>query len=216
MPLERVPDYLFRDQEQIIFKRNGSGRGRGIWKIRRSDLDRVNLTQLPSGAFQQIVKPHAAFDGLLPETGPTLRVFTVREPDGQISARAMYLRVSRAAFDHVIPIEGININIDPQTGILADHGYDYTFRPIAAHPDTGFVFKGFQIPRFHDVIRRLVSFHEAFKIAGIVGWDACVDAEGNIKLFEWNLTTDATRFAEATTGPAYRGLGWEDLWKQRH
>lgn len=215
VPNDQAAEYLFRDQEQVIFKRNGSGRGRGIWKIRRTDFERVNVALLPAGTVQQIVKPHPAFDRLLPETGPTLRVFTVREPGGHISVRATYLRVSRAAVDHVIPLEGININIDLSSGKLLDHGYDYEFRPLVAHPDTGFVFQGFQIPHFHEVIQTLVRFHESFKIAGIIGWDACVDADGKMQLFEWNLLCDATRFPETTSGPSYRGLGWEDLWKQQ-
>ena len=50
--------------------------------------------------------------------------------------------------------------------------------------------------------------------ARCIGWDVTVDSEEKVNLMEWNGEHNDIKFAEATQGPCFLGLGWEELRKE--
>jgi hypothetical protein len=48
----------------------------------------------------------------------------------------------------------------------------------------------------------------------IIGWDVAVDENHNVKVMEWNGDHNDIKFSEATQGPCFSDLGWEELWKK--
>lgn len=216
LTLPQAADVIFDQRDQVIYKRNRSARGRGICKVTRQELLAAPLHRIPDGVFQKIVTPHAAFDGLLPERGPTLRILTVREPDGKVSVRVANLKTARQHGEFVWGSSLVNIPIDVATGKLREFGYCGTdFQPLASHPDTGFVFAGYPIPMFHEAAGTMAKLHESFPLSAIIGWDVCIDRDSQPQIFEWNLWRAGVGFGETTGGPHFRGLGWENLWKNK-
>jgi hypothetical protein len=206
---------LFRDHPELVFKRNRSSRGRGIVKLTRQELRDVQLDRLPDGVFQTLVHPHPAFESLLPERGPTIRFTTVLGPNGKAELRAAHLRVATLKSQFVAPGSGINISINLHSGCLVEHGYiASTLQKVKHHPDTGFVFSGHPMPNFAAAADHVLRLHDSFPVSKIIGWDVCIDLYGQLQLFEWNLWWPAIRFLETTSGPHFRGLGWENLWRQ--
>ncbi|MFM2003088.1 MAG: hypothetical protein RI963_2514 [Planctomycetota bacterium] len=206
---------LFRDHPEIVFKRNRSSRGRGIVKVTPQELCDVRLDRLPDGVFQTLIRPHAAFESLLPERGPTIRFTTVLGPSGKAELRAAHLRVATLKSQFVAPGSGINVSINLHSGCLVEQGYiASTLQPMKHHPDTGFVFSGHPMPNFSAAADHVLRLHDSFPVSKVIGWDVCIDLHGQLQLFEWNLWWPAIRFLETTSGPHFRGLGWEDLWRQ--
>ncbi|RPH77343.1 MAG: hypothetical protein EHM77_08155, partial [Planctomycetaceae bacterium] len=89
------------------------------------------------------------------------------------------------------------------------------YQPLASHPDTGLVFAGYELPMFRETAAAMVKYHESFPLSGIIGWDVCIDRECRPQVFEWNLWRAGITFGETTGGPNFRGLGWENLWKDQ-
>jgi hypothetical protein len=151
---------------------------------------------------------------LLPDRGPTIRFTTVLGPNGNAQLRTAHLRLASREADVVRSSSGIYVSIDLQSGKLIKTGYRFSdFQPMSAHPDTGFVFAGHTIPRFHDIAAQIVALHDSFPISLIVGWDVSIDQDTNMQILEWNLWWPGIRFLETTAGPNFRGLGWENFWR---
>jgi hypothetical protein len=100
------------------------------------------------------------------------------------------------------------------SGTLGETAYSNAWRATDAHPDTGVRFAGQVIPCFGDALQLCQALHRSCPHLLCVGWDLCIDASGRPRLLEWNARYNGIKFPEATTGPCFRGLGWEQLWKQ--
>lgn len=216
LTLPQAANVIFDQRDQVLFKRNRSARGLGICRVTRQELLAAPLPRIPDGVFQRIVTPHAAFDDLLPEQGPTIRILTVRDPAGKVAVRVSNLKVALKDIEFVKGKEFINIPIDIATGRLREFGYAVAdYQPLVSHPDTGLVFAGYELPMFRETAAAMVKHHESFPLSGIIGWDVCIDRDGRPQVFEWNLWRSGIRSSESVSGPHFRGLGWENLWKNK-
>ena len=153
IPTAAIADVVFASGDDAVFKRNATGRGKGIYRLRRTECANLNWNGLPDGVIQNWVKPHSFFDQLVPTGGPTIRVFTVLGPDGDVSVRASYLRLARQHQHSVNPDDAINVPIEMANGELVELGYrSSNLEAVARHPDTGCVFQGKVVPGFQELL----------------------------------------------------------------
>lgn len=204
---------LFAEHDRAYFKSDDSNQGRGIVIMTRKDFA-DGQSRLPDGVFQAPIRQHAFFEALSPQATATLRITTAREPDGSIDVKATYLRVGRSNDDIVRSANAVKVPLDRNTGALGTHGYLPDWRRVDVHPDTGFRFSGSSVPHFSDATALCKSLHESCPHMPCIGWDACTEQDGKVKIMEWNAFHNDIKFSEATTGPCFRGLGWEALWRR--
>ena len=96
-----------------------------------------------------------------------------------------------------------------------DHrGYLPSWSQVDRHPDSGVPFAGATIPQFDTCVATVVALHHRLPFVRAIGWDAIVDDQNRIRIFEWNGEHNDIKFSEATQGPCFSGLGWEHLWKR--
>ena len=81
------------------------------------------------------------------------------------------------------------------------------------HPDSGFAFAGQMIPNFPIAVAECEKIHRKLPNFAIIGWDVSITENGEVGIIEWNAGHPDIKFSEATTGPCFSGLGWEDMWK---
>ena len=211
-------ELLFGGNDRSFFKADDSCQGRSIWILTREDFQRTPRTtpldaRLPDGVFQAPIRQHPSFDVLSPGAVATLRLTTVREPDGRISLRAAYLRLGRGA-DHIVrSASHVRVALDRETGVFSETAFLPDWRTTNAHPDTGETFAGRTVPHYHDAVALAVGLHASCPHMLCIGWDLCIDEHGKPKLMEWNARHNDIKFSEAATGPCFRGLGWEQLWR---
>lgn len=81
---------------------------------------------------------------------------------------------------------GIVVNVAPQTGIVTSDGIDESHNHFEKHPDSGLIFKGWQVPRWDELLKTVEKLHRSvFNKHIYVAWDfALTDAgwvviEGN-------------------------------------
>jgi len=212
--LRNALDVIFKDSEIVFFKLNDSASGKGVKKIERDTFKMSDFLNKHDGCFQSIIVPHVFFDEINKSSTATIRLTTVRNNIGEVSARAAYLRVSRDNEKYVTSDSGVRIPIDIDSGLLGEFGFMNDWSYSAKHPDSGFIYSGKQIPYFSDAKQLCISLHESFPHFMLIGWDFCIDKNNEVKIMEWNANGAGILFHEAFTGPCFTGLGWETLWRK--
>lgn len=204
---------LFARGDRAVFKPEGASRGRNFRVLRPSDLDLSEIKRLGNGVFQEFVRQHEFFDGIVSSSVATLRITTAIAADGIASPRASYLRVGRAADACVQSSSHVRIPVSIRTGQLGTLAYMPDWSTVEKHPDTGFAFAGATIPYINGAFKAVCDLHASFPHLTCIGWDAAIDAAGQTQILEWNAVHNDIKFSEAVTGPCFTGLGWEDLWR---
>ena len=207
-------DLLFDHGERIFFKGDNSFQGRSVVIMTRADFSQTGNSRLVDGVFQAPIKQHEFFAAISAGSTATLRITTARELDGSVAVKAAYLRVGRAVDEIVRCRSHVRVAVDTQTGALNDVAYLHDWRKIGEHPDTLFHFAGHAIPHFSDAAELCRSLHASCPHMLCLGWDVCIDQDNQTKIMEWNARYNDIKFSEATMGPCFRGLGWENLWKR--
>lgn len=211
IPTAESRDWLFAQGEKVVFKTDHSYQGMDIRFFKRDSFEPDQLQRLGNGMFQEFIVQHEQLQQLSPQAVANIRITTVSEDDGNISVRAAYLRIARDADTHVRSASHIRIPIALTDGSLAAEGYLPNWRVIQKHPDNGKIFEGIEIPGFTDCLEVAHSCHAKVPFVRTVGWDMTVDSENKVQLMEWNGHHNDNKFSEATQGPCFTGLGWENL-----
>ncbi|WP_282124607.1 sugar-transfer associated ATP-grasp domain-containing protein [Algibacter mikhailovii] len=213
--VSHVTEYLFKDSDRIVFKSNNSAQGMGVSVFTKNDFNYFKIKTLGDGVFQTYITPHAFFNAIMPNSVSTLRILTVLDQEGKASVRAVYLRVGRTQDSHVKSSTQISIPVHLETGALHALGYSKSWYTLDQHPDTGFVFKDQKIPYFSSFIKTARDLQQAMPFVKCIGWDMVLDCDNAIQVMQWNGFHTGIGFAEFTQGPCFKGLGWENLWKEK-
>ena len=80
---------------------------------------------------------------------------------------------------------GMCVGIDMETGKLCTDAADMEGNVYAAHPTTGTVFKGFELPYYKESLELILKTIEEKKIEGYLGWDIAITENGPV-LIELN------------------------------
>lgn len=207
-------EILFAQDERTVFKADNSYQGRSVTFMTRADFPPGGPGRLPDGVFQAPIHQHDFFAAMSPRSTATLRITTARELDGRIAVKAAYLRLGRASDDIVTCRSHVRVAVDAARGTLGDTGYLHDWQRTETHPDTGFRFAGQAIPRYEEAAALCKSLHQSCPHMLCLGWDLCIDQQERPRIMEWNARYNDIKFSEATTGPCFRGLGWENLWRR--
>lgn len=73
---------------------------------------------------------------------------------------------------------GLGALIDHDTGIIVSDGVDWKGDRIAAHPDSGVVFKGYQIPRWNELLEMVKELASEIPELHCIGWDLSLTKDG--------------------------------------
>lgn len=206
---------LFAHDDRVFFKEDDTDQGKGLAILHQGEVRPAELRRSVDGVFQAPIHQHDFFADLSPRSTATIRITTVKTPASAVEVRAAYLRVGRANDEFVKSASSFRIPLNQETGELAPFGYMHDWRRADAHPDTHATFAGRSIPCFAKAAALCLSWHASFPYLACIGWDVCVDRNQEIKLMEWNGRQNDIKFSEATSGPCFQGLGWENLWKSR-
>ena len=211
IPDHEVGNVVFRDCERIVFKQDGSKQGKGVMVLDRATFNASAIRALGNGVMQKFIIQHPVFSQFAAKSVATLRFTTVVDDHGGISVRACFLRLGRVDDTHVQADRDVSVPIDLSTGTLRRAGYLNDWLAIDAHPDSHVKFSGVQIPAFSACVLKVLELHRKIPFARCVGWDLTVDIDGNVQVMEWNGEHNDVKFSEATQGPCFSDLNWEQL-----
>ncbi len=196
---------LFEGRDRIVFKTNGSLRGRGVSVLTRATLDTAAILALGDGCFQSFIQPSQLVPFHDMQAVPTLRLITTMTPGGGPVPRFAGLRVARATQTHVESDDAVRIPVDLVTGALRQTGYLADWTRIDRHPDTNVTFAGLSFPQLQDGVSLCVDLHARVPCFISIGWDICLDSSGRYQIMEWNQLHNIS-FTEAVNGPSFVDL----------
>jgi hypothetical protein len=208
-----LQEVIFSESDQIVFKRDQSFQGKGVYLIQKKNFKVEHIAKLGNGVFQKHIKQHSFFNDFGTAATATIRLTTVMDFNHIASIRAAYLRMGRSGETHVQSKSQVKVGIDIASGELAEYGHlnDWTSTPN--HPDTQITFKDKNIPHINKAMALCLELHAKAPYIGAIGWDVAIDPLGEIQLLEWNGFHNDIKYSEATQGPCFVDLGWEQLWK---
>ncbi len=208
-----VDDLAFGASDTLVAKFDASSRGRGVHVLTRGRDSLLGLTGKGDFVVQRFLRQSAFFDRFVTGSVATVRITTVRTPERSAHTRAHYLRLGRTGEESVASASNVRVPIVDADGRLGDTGALTDWTPITKHPDSGATFAGAVIPSFSSACRAVEALHDSLPQVEVIGWDVAVTDAEEVRIMEWNAGHSDIKFSEASIGPCFRGLGWEDRWR---
>lgn len=210
---KEVIEIVTRSNEKVVHKIDDSSQGNGVNIIERNSFHIEKVKLMGNGVIQKYINQHKFFKDIIPHSVATLRITSVINEKGVVSVRACYLRVGRSSDTHVKSASQIRIPINMSNGQLYKYGYTTNWLQIVKHPDTEYLFEDKMIPKFDKFIETAINLHKMVPFTRTIGWDMILDVNESVQVMEWNGSHNDIRFSEATQGPCFSDLGFEELWK---
>lgn len=183
-------DFL-EGQESFFAKPNRGTCGNGIEKLRTADFEGpaailAYVREKDLLVLEQALIQHPDMAQLHPQSVNTLRIVTDRVGD---VVHIAYIVVKVGTGDGFCDNSGqggVICRVDPETGkIVSVATDDYTVHVYEKHPDTGVVFKGYQIPLHKEAIALAKELATVVPEITHVGWDIAITPTGPV-LIEGN------------------------------
>lgn len=195
--------------KSFFYKPSDGCGGQGIKKVNLSDADSVEdlyheIKTWPQGLLEETITQHPDMNKMCSTLVQTIRICVFKHKDGPKILFAT-LRTSRKSNSYVdnAAAGGIFANIDLTTGRVRTNAFCelssqkdikeldpclYTDEGLEKHPITGTVFKGFQIPYFHEATKLVkdVASNIDFNHHRLLGFDIAITKSGP-ELVEVNI-----------------------------
>ena len=147
-----------------------------------------NKISLSKYLFQETIIQHPDVSAIYPYSINTLRIHTCIYKSGQIGLVSTYMRFgSKGSYVEGGGLGTIYIDVDMNSGRLgpcARKNFEWGGDIYTHHPDTGYMFAGFEVPYLVDALKMAKSA-AGFLPYRLVGWDIAIAEEGPI-LIEGN------------------------------
>lgn len=181
-------------RHDVIVKPCEGKLGRGIYKLYKADVhadERALFADCVKHKMlvEQCIEACEALKAFHPQSLNSIRVVTVANRE----KACVFSGVFRTGVgDKVVDNShagGVSAQIDVRTGVVESDGADKNGIRYVAHPDSGLVFKGFQIPQWDKVVDTCCK---AAMASGnpVTGWDVVINQEGDVEFIEGNYGPD--------------------------
>ena len=211
---DKVKETLFQERNKVVFKLDQSFQGKGVIILEEKDFEVSQVAKLGNGVIQPYIEQHPFFEDFLSKAVATIRLTTILDSTNNASLRACYLRLGRSNDTHVQSSNHVRIPIDMETGAPMDFGYLPNWKTIEEHPDSNIPFSQKAIPNYKACVEKVLRLHKKVPMVRSIGWDMVVDNTGEPVIMEWNGFGNDIKFSEATQGPCFADLEWENLAKK--
>lgn len=168
---------------RVFMKPLGGSCGRGIFILDQEDYvqNGSSVEQYRSFIAEELINQHDVIKKLNPNAVNTVRIITYR---GVVLIAVLKLGTGSNIVDNQ-HANGLNGNIDLETGITNSPFLDLEYKPYYRHPDTGEVLLGVQIPHWQELKVKVESAAQELCEVPYIGWDVAVTPSG-IAIIEAN------------------------------
>ncbi|MBO4326030.1 MAG: hypothetical protein J5950_02015 [Clostridia bacterium] len=137
----------------------------------------------PSKATQMVLEELIVQDEALGKLHPfsinPVRATAVRDKNGEIVLYRPRIKVgANRSFIGSAAQNSFLMEIDPLSGEIITDGFQENGNVAAVHPDTGIVFKGYQIPRWPECAAFVKTLMAQLPGYGYIGWDLALTPDG--------------------------------------
>ena len=193
---------------EVIIKPTLSSHGNGVKKLHVQngivDEKGTNLKDLlvkykKDYLIQDLVKQHPDMKALNPDSINTIRIVTYRKG---MDVYVLYAAIRIGRKGQQIDNEsagGISTKIN-MDGTLCKFAYGAPGQDKIETTDSGIKLEGYQVPSFEKAMIVVKEQHLNLPFQDLVGWDICIDEEGEPVMLEWNTTPE---LSQSAVGPAF-------------
>lgn len=186
-----------RDHSEFVVKPADFSHGIGVHKVGMRDFDgdcrkafdsilgegRAIHDKHPSKTtlmvLEGLITQHEALDRLHPYSVNPVRATAVRDKNGNIVLYHPRIKVgANKSFLGSGAQNSFLMEVDPETGVISSDGFQENGDVAAVHPDTGIVFKGYQIPRWRECVELVGTLMDRLPGYGYIGWDLALTPDG--------------------------------------
>jgi len=129
--------------------------------------------------LEELINQDESLAVLHPNSVNGIRVTAVRGKDGKIHIYHPWIKVGiSGTFVASAALDGFDAEIDPATGIVITDGAQENGNKYKVHPDSGFTIKGFQIPKWNELVEFTDQLMEEMSEYGYIGWDLVLTPSG--------------------------------------
>ena len=176
----------FLDNYDVIVKPTNSCSGNGVYKLHRGEgsADVILNGGLPA-MLEECIYNEASLAEFHPASLNTIRVVTISNGKAvKIFGTVLRTGNFNSVFDNA-DAGGYFAEIDAETGIVISNGVTEMGEEAEAHPASGKVFKGYQVPRWDEVIDTCKRAALYKKDATLTAWDVAI-TDHEIDMIEGN------------------------------
>jgi hypothetical protein len=209
----KLADHLFAGTEAIFVKIDGPAQGKGVQKVTRSEFDQERLSRLGNFVVQPAIEQHRLFDQFTPDSVATLRITTVKPPGKSAKNKASILRLGHGGAT-ILTADAIRVPVIDDHGSLSERAADARWISHTVHPDSQVAFSDQRIPGFQRAVAICEKLHDESPFTTLIGWDIAIDRNSAPLIMEWNQGVAGIALSEASLGPCFKNLGWENVWRK--
>ena len=195
-----APEASFEDFVQLvsnydcITKPCDGKLGKGIFKIYKADNHKDDRKLFESCVkdkmlVEQCVEACEELKAFHPQSLNTLRMVTIANKEKACVFSGVFRTgVGDSVVDNTHQ-GGVSVQVNVENGIIETDGANTSGERFVSHPDSGIVFKGFQIPKWNKIVETCC---EAAKLTEnpITGWDVVLNNHGEVEFIEANYGPD--------------------------
>ena len=182
-----VFDEFISKHKEFIVKPLDSGLGREVCRINceKTNIDNWFQKKVAAGktvVVEQCVEQAPELARFHPRSVNTIRVATFTN-GSDTKILFTFFRTGRGT--SVVDnggAGGLLMSVDPISGKIQSDGYSESGEVYQQHPDTGVVFKGYQIPRWQELIKIASMAAQKFPQHNYISWDLALTNSGWIMI----------------------------------
>lgn len=170
----------------------------GIVDAKGTGLKDLLLKYKKNFLVQDAVKQHPAMARLNPDSINTLRIVTFRSG---MDVVVCYVAIRIGRKGQVIDNEsagGISTKVN-KDGSLSKYAFGSPGQDFIEETDYGVKLEGYMVPSFDKTLNMVKAQHLNLPLQDLIGWDVCIDENGDPVLLEWNSTPE---LSQSAVGPA--------------
>ncbi len=174
--------------EGLFFRPPSEYGGKGCFKMTKADLEAkldayFKLMVKGSYVHTQLIEQHEAINKIHSKSVNTLRIITIVTQEQHVEFIGGFYRfgVGNSDVDNATS-GGFTVGVHMDTGTLKAEGHylmEFGGATITKHPDSGVVFKDFQIP-FYETILELLKHALSVFPDRLIGWDIAITTDGPV------------------------------------
>ena len=152
------------------------------------------LKSVKHGTFcEELIASDSRMAAFHPASVNTMRIVTYLGLDGKARIIGGCIRTGMggAVVDNTAA-GGLYAAVDPTNGLIHTDAVDKVGRGYTTHPETGFVFKGFQTPEWDGLVDVVSRCAELFSRVRLIGWDLALSATRGWQMIEGNCVAHFT------------------------
>lgn len=176
------------DLEGLFFRPPSEYGGKGCFKMTKNNLEQQlekYFEVLLKGTYvhTKLIAQHELINQIHGNSVNTLRIITIVTATGHIEFIGGFYRfgVGSSVVDNATS-GGFTVGVHMETGKLKAEGHylmEFGGATITKHPDTGFVFEGFEIPFYTEILQLLKDALKIFPDR-LIGWDIAITTTGPV------------------------------------